>query len=188
MSYHLPQNEIEYDLIIKHFIKKFGKRFYSLDDIYGVAAIGLVKAIKCYNSDKGCKFQTFAFSCMSKQCLRELRDLKRIKRGSQIEIISIDAPLTETDNLFLSDLIADNSFKENESDMNYDIAIKLIKKHVTKIEYKILILTMKGYKDKEISEILNISQKLILDIRKNIKFRSDIIDICFRLEIKRMEN
>ena len=180
----LTEKDIEYDLLIKYFIKKYGNKFYSIEDLYGTAAEGLMKAIKNYKEGKGCKFNTFAFICMKKHFISVLEKSKRIKRGSMVATVSLDAPLEKSEDLFLEDLIADDALEENESIINYDKAMELIQIHLTKKEYRILELIIDGYNDKEISKIMNISYKEISDVRLNFKFNSKVIDICMMMDIK----
>lgn len=184
----LNEQDIKYDLLIKYFIKKYGHKFYSVDDIYGTASEGLIKAIRDYMPNKGCKFKTFAIMCMKRHCIKALIKSKRIKRGSQVEILSLDVPLSETDNLSLIDLISDKLsdelYEENKVHINFDTAIDLMRKYLSKTEYKILNLIIKGYSDREISKKLKIPYGQVKGIRKSLKFNSNVVDICVRLGVK----
>ena len=183
----LSEQDIEYDLLIRYFIKKYGHKFYSVDDIYGTASEGLIKAIRYYRPDRGCKFKTFAFICMRRHCIKALIKSRRIKRGSQIEILSLDAPLPETDNLSLIDLISDELYEENEIHISSDTAVELMRKHLSETEYEILILITEGYNDGEISRKLKMSHRQVTGIRKSLKFNSSVVDICVRLGVKNIK-
>jgi len=181
----LTKKDLEYDLLIRYFIKKYGRKFYSIEDPYGTAAEGLMKAIKNYNPNKGCKFKTFAFMCMKKHFISVLEKSKRIKRGSMFEMVSLDAPLKETENLSLGDLIGEYETEEKEEVINYDKAMKLIKASISKKEYKIIELLVNRYNDKEISKIMNISCEEVSNIRMNLKFNSQLVEICVMLDVKK---
>lgn len=183
----LSEQDIEYDLIIKYFIKKYGHKFYSIDDIYGTASEGLIKAIRNYKPNKGCKFKTFAFMCMRRHCIKALIKSKRIKRGSQVEILSLDAPLSEADSLLLSDLIADELYEENEQSISFDTVVELIRKHLSETEYEILRLITEGYNDGEISRKLKMPHRQVKGIRKGLKFNGNVVDICVRLGVKEIK-
>ncbi len=180
----LTEKDIEYDMLIKYFIKKYGNKFYSIEDLYGTAAEGLMKAVRSYKEDKGCKFKTFAFMCMRKHFISVLEKTRRIKRGSMTETISLDAPLRDSGDLSLGDLIEEEVLENREEIINYNKAMELIRLHLTKKEYKILELVIGGYSDGEISDIMGISHKEISDVRLNFKFNSKIIHICMTLDIK----
>lgn len=183
----LSEQDIEYDLLIRYFIKKYGHKFYSVDDIYGTASEGLIKAIRDYRPDRGCKFKTFAFICMRRHCIKALIKSRRIKRGSQIEILSLDAPLLETDGLLLSDLVSDELYEENEESISFDTAAELIRKHLSETEYEILLLITEGYNDGEISRKLKMPHKQVTGIRKSLKFNGNVVDICVRLGVKEIK-
>ena len=187
----LTEKDMEYDLLIKYFIKKYGNKFYSIEDLYGTAAEGLVKAIKSYKESKGCKFNTFAFMCMKKHFISVLKKTRRIKRGYMTETISLDAPLRDIDGLSLGDLLEEEIQENREEIIDYNInsnrAMELIRSQLTKREYKILELVISGYSDGEISSIMGLSPKKIADIRLNFRFNSKIVHICTMLDIKRKD-
>ena len=100
------------------------------------------------------------------------------------ETISLDAPLRDSEDLSLGDLLEEEVLENREEIINYNKAMELLRLHLTKKEYRILELVISGYSDGEISDIMGISHREISDVHLNFKFNSKIIHICMTLDIK----
>ncbi len=68
--------------------KNFLGRGYDYDDIYQVGALGLIKAIKNFNSDYNVKFSTYAVPMILGEIKRFLRDdgIVKISRNVKRDI------------------------------------------------------------------------------------------------------
>lgn len=131
------------------------------EDLYSVGIVGLCKAINGFDASKGVKFNTYAVRAIQYEILKSFRK-KRI-----IPTISLDEPhkLANEDEVSYADMIADNkSFEEDVlADMQYEEIMNMLLDR----EQKIISLRMDGKTQKEIAEILCISQPYISRVIKS---------------------
>lgn len=132
------------------------------DDLFSVGLIGLVKAINTFNPDKGVKFTTYATPVIRNEILMTF------KKKQIIPTFSLDEPyqLENGDLINLSETIADSGRFEDE--VIADMQIKQIFSTLSDREKKIVSLSMDGKTQREIAEILGVSQSYISRIIKLI--------------------
>ena len=132
------------------------------DDLYSFGLIGVVKAVNTFNPDKGFTFSGYATPVIRNEILMTFRK-KRI-----IPAFSLDEPynLGNGKSVDFSEMIADG--KRFEEEVIADIQIKQIFSNLSDREKKIISLSMDGKTQKEIAEILGISQSYVSIIIKSI--------------------
>ena len=130
--------ELNHNLIY-NFAKK---RNLIIDDYYDILAIGLCKAAKIFNKNKG-EFSTIAFRCMENELCMYWRHEQRQSSIPEDMILSYDAPINDED----SD--SRSSFLDNVADRNYthDIVIENIMGN--------MLLDVLNDKEKSIVELLD---------------------------------
>lgn len=159
--------------LVVYIAKKYEKTGVGIEDIISIGTIGLMKAINTFNPDKSIKLATYASRCIENEILMFLRRNNRIRSE-----ISIDEPLnTDSDGneMLLSDILGcdeDNITKnlENEVDM------KLLKEAIQKLnnrekyimELRFGFITGREKTQKEVADMLNISQSYISRLEKKI--------------------
>ena len=108
------ENSVTDDLVlnnvklINYVINKMGL-MESREHFYDVGMIGLVRAAKCFNPDKGVAFSTYGIWCIKNEILKDIRKQKSVHNKANYNTISLDAPVNddgETE-LALIDMIAD---------------------------------------------------------------------------------
>lgn len=132
------------------------------EDLYSTGLIGIVKAVNTFNPDKG-----FAFSAYATQIIRnEIFLAFRKKRITPA--FSLDEPhqLENGESVEFSEMIADN--RRFEEEVIADTQIEQIFSNLSDREKKIISLSMDGKTQREISEILGLSQSYISRIIKSI--------------------
>ena len=76
------------------------------DDVVQEGMIGLYKAIRDFQPDKGASFRTFAELCVTRQIVTAVKGATRMKHGPLSGSVSLDAPVGGDDDAFsLGDLI-----------------------------------------------------------------------------------
>ena len=165
---------IEHNLRLVVFLaKKYENTGYDIEDLVSIGSIGLIKGINTYKIDKNIKLATYASRCIANEILMFLR--KNKKRRSEIsfeDALNYDA---EGNELHLEDILGteeDIVIKEFEEKMDREI----LKKEIGSLEERdkqIMILryglnNTKEYTQKEVAEILNISQSYISRIEKKV--------------------
>ncbi len=165
---------IEHNLrLVVYIAKKFANTGTELEDLISVGAIGLIKAVQSFKVDKNIKLATYASRCIENEILMHIR-----KKSKQSGEVSLDEPLNydkDGNELLLSDILeydGDNINKEMEKSSEKKILWEAIKK-LNSREQKIMELRfgLTGQDEstqKEVADMLGISQSYISRIEKKI--------------------
>ena len=165
---------IEHNLRLVVFVaKKYENTTYDIEDLVSIGSIGLIKGINTYKIDKNIKLATYASRCISNEILMFLRKNKRKKAEVSLEdALNYDA---EGNELHLEDILgtdADLVPNEYEKQVDKEILSKEIEdlqdrdKEIMTLRYG--LNNTKEYTQKEVAEILGISQSYISRIEKKV--------------------
>ena len=156
---------------------------YDLEDLVSIGTIGLIKGVKTYKLDKNIKLATYASRCIDNEILMFLRKNKRRKVEVSFEdSINLDSDGNE---LHLEDVLGteDNIVEKSyEDEVDKILLFNEIRK-LNKRDRDILILryglnNSKEYTQKEVADMLNISQSYISRIEKKaIKKLKDLMKV-----------
>ena len=144
--------------------------YYELDDVIQIGRIGLIKAYNTYNIDKNILFSTYAYRCISQEILNFIRDEKR---KINYDLTLNNAINSECEDEKISLLI---DYKTNiENDVNNKIILKLIQNKLNSLKERdrqIILMAIKGYKQKDIVEAINCTINIVKNVIK--KFRKEL--------------
>ena len=165
---------IEHNLRLVVFLaKKYENTTYDIEDLVSIGSIGLIKGINTYKIDKNIKLATYASRCISNEILMFLRKNKRKRAEVSLEdALNYDA---EGNELHLEDILGtDENLVPNEYEKQVDkeILSKEIEdlqdrdKEIMTLRYG--LNNTKEYTQKEVAEILGISQSYISRIEKKV--------------------
>ena len=146
---------IEHNLRLVVFLaKKYENTDTSIEDLVSIGSIGLIKGINTYKIDKNIKLATYASRCVSNEILMYLRKNKN-KKGevSLEESLNYDA---EGNELHLEDVLG----------TEIDLVPNEYEKKVDKEALNREIISLNT--QKEVAEILGISQSYISRIEKKV--------------------
>lgn len=130
------------------------------DDFYSIALDALADSVLRYDENKDCQFKTFLIGNIKRKFSTEIRDRNRNKRIPSKQIESFNALITE-DGMELSELIP-SSFDIYEEAFSEDFSGTKIERYLNKLsvtQKEIVSLLSKGYKAKEIKELLHMDSK-----------------------------
>ena len=165
---------IEHNLRLVVFLaKKFENTSFDLEDLVSIGTIGLIKGVKTYKLDKNIKLATYASRCISNEILMFLRKNKKVTNEISLEdTINYDA---EGNALSLEDILGTDIdiVDKNYQDKNNK---ELLEKEISKLparDKEIMIkryglYNTKEYTQKELADLLNISQSYISRIEKKV--------------------
>ena len=165
---------IEHNLRLVVFLaKKYENTGYDLDDLVSIGSIGLIKGINTYKPDKNIKLATYASRCIANEILMFLR--KNKKRKSEISFEDALNYDNEGNELHLEDILGteeDLVSKEYEEKVDKELLKEEIDK-LKKRDKEIMIMryglnNTKEYTQKEVAQILGISQSYISRIEKKV--------------------
>ncbi len=165
---------IEHNLRLVVFLaKKYENTTYDIEDLVSIGSIGLIKGINTYKIDKNIKLATYASRCISNEILMFLRKNKRKKAEVSLEdALNYDADGNE---LHLEDILGteiDLVPSEYEKQVDKEVLSKEIKelpdrdKEIMTLRYG--LNNTKEYTQKEVAEMLGISQSYISRIEKKV--------------------
>lgn len=165
---------IEHNLrLVVYIAKKFESSGVGVEDLVSIGTIGLIKAINTFNPDKKIKLATYASRCIENEMLMHLRKISNIRTE-----ISIEEPLNtdwDGNELLLSDILGtDNdiisrNIEEETDRMLLREAIKKLSPREQSIMELRFGLSSRGSKtQKEVADMLGISQSYISRLEKKI--------------------
>lgn len=174
---------IEHNLrLVVYIAKKFENTGVNVEDLTGIGAIGLIKAVNTYNSDKQIRLATYASRCIENEILMFLRRTSKLKGE-----VSFDEPLKvdwDGNALLLSDVLgteADIATRDTDQrdDIKHlrEILLRLPVREREIIKLRFGIDCKREYTQKEVADKLGISQSYISRLEKRIikKLKKEMI-------------
>ncbi|MBQ2714014.1 MAG: RNA polymerase sporulation sigma factor SigE [Clostridia bacterium] len=168
---------IEHNLrLVVYIAKRFENTGADMEDLISVGSIGLIKAVNSFNSGKNIKLATYASRCIENEILMYLRKLNKLKSE-----VSLDEPLNtdwEGNVLLLGDVLgtdADVIYKDIESSVEKEMLkqsfLKLSERERTIMELRFGLMGREERTQKEIADMMGISQSYISRLEKKILLR-----------------
>ena len=165
---------IEHNLrLVVYIAKRFENSKADIEDLISVGTIGLIKAVNSFDNNKNIKLATYASRCIENEILMFLRKTSKLKSE-----VSLDEPLNvdwEGNVLLLSDILGsetDSVYKDIESNVEKEILWKSFDKLSERereiIKMRFGLLGQEEKTQKEIADMLNISQSYISRLEKKI--------------------
>ncbi len=159
--------------LVVYIAKKFENSGVGIEDLVSIGTIGLIKAVNTFKTDKNIKLATYASRCIENEILMYLR-----KAGQLRNEVSIDEPLNvdwDGNELLLSDILGSEPDTVNRNIEFEDEKNLLIKTINSMGERERTIMSMrfgldggKEHTQKEVADILGISQSYISRLEKRI--------------------
>ncbi len=165
---------IEHNLRLVVFLsKKYENTKVDLEDLVSIGTIGLIKGVNTYKLDKNIKLATYASRCIDNEILMYLRKTKKKRTEISFEdSLSFDADGNE---LHLEDVLgteADIVTKGLEDKLDrkmlYQEVSKLKGRDRDIIEYRYGLNGKKEMTQKEVANLMGISQSYISRIEKKV--------------------
>ncbi len=170
---------IEHNLrLVVYIAKKFDNTGVGVEDLISIGTIGLIKSINTFNPVKNIKLATYASRCIENEILMYLRRNNKTKLE-----VSIDEPLNvdwDGNELLLSDILGteeDTIYKDLET----EVERKMLNKAIDKLSHREKVIIEMRYglnsidgeerTQKEVADILGISQSYISRLEKKIMVR-----------------
>lgn len=167
--------------LVVYIAKKFETSSAGVEDLISIGTIGLIKAVNTFCPSRNIKLATYASRCIENEILMYLRKSSQLKNE-----ISIDEPLNidwDGNELLLSDVLGSDNDTVNRN-LEQETDCMLLNKAVLKLnerEKRIMELRFglfgnKEHTQKEVAQLLNISQSYISRLEKKIikKLKKDL--------------
>ncbi len=165
---------IEHNLRLVVFLaKKYENTKVDLEDLVSIGTIGLIKGINTFKPDKNIKLATYASRCIDNEILMYLRKIKKSKTE-----VSIDASLSfdaEGNELHLEDILGTEGDivtkgieEETDKKLMLDEVMRLNPRDRDIIILRYGLMGHNELTQKEVAELLGISQSYISRIEKKV--------------------
>lgn len=165
---------IEHNLrLVVYIARKFENTGINLEDLISIGSIGLIKAVNTFNVEKKIKLATYASRCIENEILMYLRKNNRIRSE-----ISFDEPLNvdwDGNELLLSDILGtevDIITKDLEKKVDKQLLINALStlniREKNIMELRFGLVNKDGRTQKEVADMLGISQSYISRLEKKI--------------------
>lgn len=170
---------IEHNLrLVVYLAKKFENTGVCVEDLISIGTIGLIKGINTFNPEKKIKLATYASRCIENEILMYLRRNNRVKLE-----VSFDEPLNtdwDGNELLLSDILGtdeDVIYKALETEVEISLLKKAMlslnerERQIIELRFGVNRVENKELTQKEVADILGISQSYISRLEKKIMER-----------------
>lgn len=170
---------IEHNLrLVVYLAKKFENTGVCVEDLISIGTIGLIKGINTFNPEKKIKLATYASRCIENEILMYLRRNNRVKLE-----VSFDEPLNtdwDGNELLLSDILGtdeDVIYKDIETEVKISLLKKAMlslnerERQIIELRFGVNRVENKELTQKEVADILGISQSYISRLEKKIMAR-----------------
>lgn len=170
---------IEHNLrLVVYLAKKFENTGVCVEDLISIGTIGLIKGINTFNPEKKIKLATYASRCIENEILMYLRRNNRVKLE-----VSFDEPLNtdwDGNELLLSDILGtdeDVIYKDLEAEVEISLLKKAMlslnerERQIIELRFGVNRVENKELTQKEVADILGISQSYISRLEKKIMAR-----------------
>ena len=170
---------VEHNLrLVVYIAKKFDNTGIGVEDLISIGTIGLIKAINTFNPEKNIKLATYASRCIENEILMYLRRNNKTKLE-----VSIDEPLNvdwDGNELLLSDILGTEedviyrNMEEEADRRSLNRALSKLserEKLIINLRYGLNSRDGSEYTQKEVADLLGISQSYISRLEKKIMKR-----------------
>ena len=165
---------IEHNLrLVVYIAKKFENSGVGIEDLISIGTIGLIKAVNTFCPSRHIKLATYSSRCIENEILMHLRKIAG-QRGE----LSIDEPLNidrEGNELLLSDVlggdpdsVSQNLEQEAEKHLLLTCVAKLSAREQQILRLRFGLYGAKEHTQKEVADLLGISQSYISRLEKKI--------------------
>ncbi|HLQ97317.1 MAG TPA: RNA polymerase sporulation sigma factor SigE [Candidatus Dormibacteraeota bacterium] len=159
--------------LVVYIARKFENTGINIEDLISIGTIGLIKAVNTFDTDRKIKLATYASRCIENEILMYLRKNNKTKTE-----ISFDEPLNidwDGNELLLSDVLGteiDIITKNLDSDVDKQLlksALSELKDREKQImELRFGLVGQEGKTQKDVADMLGISQSYISRLEKKI--------------------
>lgn len=159
--------------LVVYIARKFENTGVFIEDLVSIGTIGLIKAVNTFDPQKKIKLATYASRCIENEILMFLRRNNKLKSE-----VSFDEPLNvdwDGNELLLSDVlgtegdtITRNLEDEVDRTLLYDALEKLTDRERKIMELRFGLRTGEEMTQKDVADLLGISQSYISRLEKRI--------------------
>jgi RNA polymerase sporulation-specific sigma factor len=173
----------------KGFVTMNARNYFLLgaekDDLIQEGMIGLLKAIRAYDTEKAASFKTFATICVKRQIITAIKKANSNKNKALNTSIGIENENKETNREldYFRGLSSYQSYNPEELALSKEQINGLkdyLEEKLSPLETTVFKYMVKGYPYKEIAEIMNEKVKAVDNAIQRIKRKSEIWLVTYK--------
>ena len=159
--------------LVVYIARKFENTGIGIEDLVSIGTVGLIKAVNTFRPSKKIKLATYASRCIENEILMYLR-----KASNRKNEVSIDEPLNvdwDGNELLLSDVLGSESDTvgrdleaQDEKNRLLEVVSMLDEREKQIMIMRFGLFGSKEYTQKQVADILGISQSYISRLEKRI--------------------
>ncbi len=159
--------------LVVYIARKFENTGIGIEDLVSIGTVGLIKAVNTFCPSKKIKLATYASRCIENEILMYLR-----KTANKKNEVSIEEPLNvdwDGNELLLSDVLGSDSDTvgrdlemQDERNQLLEVVKKLDERERTIMTMRFGLFGSKEYTQKQVADMLGISQSYISRLEKRI--------------------
>lgn len=159
--------------LVVYIAKKFESTKINIEDLISIGSMGLIKGVQTFKLEKNIKLATYASRCIENEILMYLRKTHRIRQEVSLdEVLSIDS---EGNEMVLADILSseeelalDTITKKEDTNNLYQALEKLKPREKEIIVLRYGLFGNEAMTQKEVADLLKISQSYISRLEKRI--------------------
>lgn len=167
--------------LVVYIAKKFENSNVNIEDLISIGTIGLIKAVNTFSPQRNIKLATYASRCIENEILMYLRKSTQTKNE-----VSIEEPLNtdwDGNELLLCDVLgsdADIINRDIEQELECNLLLEAVSRLNTReeliMELRFGLNGNKEHTQKQVADLLGISQSYISRLEKKIikRLRADL--------------
>jgi len=158
---------VKYVPMVKYIIRNYYAAFLDFEDLLQEGLIGLLSAMEEYKPDEyDVKFSSFAYICIIRRIYNVIKQTTGNKHRLLNEATSLQTPIGSDESRSIMDLVAAELAQSNPEEMveeKYvaEVIGRVLRNHLSMLEYAVIIRLLKGYSAREIEEEMHIGLKVI---------------------------
>lgn len=163
--------------LVAHMVKKYTTSDLEAEDMLSIGTIGLIKAIKSFDYEKGSRFATYAAKCIDNELLMTLRNnKKRVRDVLLSDTMTVDKEGNEVSFFeFAKDLgesVEDQVCKKCEIErLNKAVRSALSDRERKIIELRYGLNNTREMTQNEVAKLFNISRSYVSRIEKKALYK-----------------
>lgn len=166
---------VKYVPMVKYIIRNYYSSFLDFEDLLQEGLIGLLNAIAEYKPEEyDVKFSTFAYICIIRRVYNVIKHTSGNKHRLLNEATSLQTPVGIDEKRMIIDFVEDGVNQVDpeeilEERFVSDIIGKVLKNHLSLLEYAVITRLLQGYSASEIEKEMGVGLKVIDNARTRVK-------------------
>lgn len=166
----------KYTPLVRRIARHYYARSMDADDLTQEGLIGLLRAIDEYNPDRfAIKFSSFAYLCIIRKVFNAIKQSNSAKHLVLSNAVSLYGYVSPERTRVVADLLSEaaptDPIREVEEEYSRRRLEKVLRAHLSILEYRVVGLLVRGYTLAEIEDELGVASKAVDNARTRARLK-----------------